>query len=128
MGITKKGHSRFCMKNMRAFHTNQLKKAGLDIGEINVLEGQKNNNVVWKHYFTIDEKELREKYIKALPFILIEDINKVKSELDNLKEELEVKTVENNQLTDNLNSMWDEIKDMKNRQDAWEQIKNEGYE
>ena len=52
----------------------------------------------------------------------------IKSELDNVKEELEVKTVENKQLTDNLNSMWDEIKDMKNRQDAWEQIKNEQLE
>ena len=90
LGVTDEGYARFSMKYMRSYHATQLEKAGMHDARINILQGRVNNTVICKHYIKVSLKELKEDYIRCLPYIVVEDINKVKSELDNVKEELEV--------------------------------------
>ena len=126
LGVTRKGRSRFCMSNMRAYHNNQLKKAGWDIGEINIVSGRVNRDVIYEHYLNIDENELKEKYIKALPFIVIEDINKVKTELDTVREEKEILERENTEFKQYYDGLREEIEFIKSKQAEWDKIKNDG--
>lgn len=97
LGDASKGGGRLTMENLRSFHANQLKKAGVSEFDIEVLEGRKPSSILYKHYYDVDLNELKETYIKALPYLAIEDINKVKTELEVVKEEkqiLEVKYTE----------------------------------
>lgn len=123
LGRTRKGERRFTMRCLRSYHDTQLKKAGLDIGEINILSGRKNKEVIYEHYIEIDEQELREKYIKALPYLTIEETSKIKTELENVREEREVLKQENKELKTNINNIYDRLNNLENRQMVWEQVK-----
>lgn len=123
LGVTKEGYARFSMKYMRSYHDTQLSRAGMNDATINILSGRKNDTVIRKHYITIDINELKQEYIKCLPYLLIEDINKVKSELDNVIEEKKELEQENKDLKTNINNIYDRLNNLENRQRVWEQVK-----
>ena len=58
-----------------------------------------------------------------LTLFVIEDINKVKSELDNVIEEKKELEQENLDLKTNINNIYDRLNNLENRQRVWEQVK-----
>ena len=74
---------------LRKFHASQLAEAGMSTEHINLLQGRKLHGVAHESYIRIKPDNLREEYIQALPYLVIEDINKFKSENTILREENE---------------------------------------
>ncbi len=71
MGLGKVGsYRRFRGHMLRKFHSSNLKKAGMDKYEINVLQG-KSNGAVDDVYFFEDENKLREDYIKYMDSLMV---------------------------------------------------------
>ena len=66
----KEGYNVFRSHMLRKFHASQLKKAGMDMYSINIMQG-KSNHSVDEVYFLEDTEKLREDYIKYLPSLLI---------------------------------------------------------
>ena len=110
LGVNDKGEARFTMKGLRSFHSTQLELAGMSESRINILEGRENKNVINQHYIKVDSAELKKQYIECLPYLLIEDINKVKSELENEKEKNTVLVSENTILKEE-NTQYKEVID-----------------
>ena len=79
--------SRFAPHMLRRYHATQLEKAGLSSESIDLLQGRKPHGVAHQSYIRVSKKRLREEYIQALPYLVIEDINKVRTELDVMREE-----------------------------------------
>ena len=76
---SKKGYIRFRSHMLRKFHASNLKKAGMNEYDINVLQG-KSNGKVNDVYFFEDEEKLREDYVKFMHGILIfTDVKTIKS-------------------------------------------------
>ena len=109
-------YSRFTAHMLRRYHATQLVEAGMDTEKINILQGRKPKSIAYKSYIKIKPSKLKQEYISALPFLVVEDYNKVKTELDLIKEE-------NKEYKDNLNNLWNELNSMKARQEAWETLK-----
>ena len=72
---------------LRKFNASQLAEAGMSTEHINLLQGRKLHGVAHESYIRIKPDNLREEYINALPYLVIEDINKFKSENTILKEQ-----------------------------------------
>ena len=72
---------------LRKYHASQLAESGMSTDHINLLQGRKVTGVAHEHYIRIKPETLREEYIKALPYLVVEDINKYKTELETVKEE-----------------------------------------
>ena len=79
--------SRFSPHMLRRFHATQLEKSGLSSESIDLLQGRKPHGVAHQSYIRVSKSRLREEYIQALPYLMIEDINSVKTELEITKEE-----------------------------------------
>ena len=75
---------------LRRYHASQLREAKMDSEIITLLQGRKIKGVSHESYIRYDPNSVREEYIKALPYIVIEDYEQVKSELELVKEEKEV--------------------------------------
>ena len=121
----KNNRSRFTPQSLRQYHATQLAASGMSGEYINMLEGRKNTHVLYKSYVRISPEVLREQYINALPYLVVEEIEKVRTELDIVKDENEKLQQENLEYQDNLNNIWTELHNIKTRQDAWEQLKKE---
>lgn len=91
-------YARFAPHMLRRYHATQLAESGMSIDKINLLEGRKVQGIAFESYIRIKPEVLKEEYIKALPFLVVEDINRVKTELDVVKEEKEQLFVENTEL------------------------------
>ena len=72
---------------LRKYHASQLAEAGMPTEHINILQGRKVTGVAHESYIRVNPDKLREEYIEALPYLVIEDINKFKTENQQLKEE-----------------------------------------
>jgi len=103
---------------LRKYHASQLAEAGMSTDHINLLQGRKVPGVAHESYIRIKPESLKQEYIQALPYLVIEDVNKYKSEVDVLKEE-------NENYKSNLDKLWSELNDVKARQDLWSQMKSE---
>ena len=87
VGLGKAGnYVKFAPHMMRRYHTTQLYAAGFSEYEINLLQGRKSQEVIHRSYLRVKVSTLKEKYIHALPFLVVEDEYRVKSELDIEKE------------------------------------------
>lgn len=87
---------------------------------MNVLQG-KSNNAVDDVYFIEDEEHLRNEYLQALDGVLIyTDVKTV----DKYSPEYQKLELENKDLKTNINNLWDELNNVKKRQDIWEELKN----
>ena len=74
---------------LRKYHASQLAEAGMSTEHINLLQGRKVTGVAHESYIRLNPEKLREEYIEALPYLVIEDINKFKTENTILREENE---------------------------------------
>lgn len=103
---------------LRKYHASQLAEAGMSTEHINLLQGRKVQGIAHEHYIRLNPDTLREEYIKCLPYLVVEDVNKFKTELESVKEE-------NEEYKDNLSKLWEELNSVKERQTIWEELKNE---
>ena len=88
VGLGKAGnYVKFSPHMMRRFHATQLHEAGMSEHKINLLQGRKPQEIIHKSYLRVRLDVLREEYIQCLPFLLVDDVNRVKSELDLIKDE-----------------------------------------
>ena len=79
---------------LRKYHASQLAEAGVSTDHINLLQGRKIPGIAHETYIRIKPETLREEYIQALPYIVISDEDRVKTELEKVtdrKDELEQK-------------------------------------
>ena len=81
------GIARFAPKNLRDYQATQLELAGVPDGRIDIIQGRKPASIIRKHYIKLKTSILKEEYIKALPYIVIEEVQKYKTENDVLREE-----------------------------------------
>ena len=80
------GRSRFCPQMLRVYHATQLAEAGVNDPIIDLLQGRVPKSVSRKSYIKVKRSKLKEEYVKALPFIVVEDIEEVRTELEVEKE------------------------------------------
>ena len=79
---------------LRKYHASQLAEAGMTTDHINLLQGRKIPGIAHETYIRIKPETLREEYIQSLPYIVISDEDRVKTELEKVtdrKDELEQK-------------------------------------
>ena len=72
---------------LRKYHASQLAESGMSTDHINLLQGRKLSGVAHESYIRFKPEALKEEYIKALPYLVIEDVNKYRSENEILREE-----------------------------------------
>lgn len=72
---------------LRKYHASQLAEAGMSTDHINLLQGRKIPGVAHEVYIRIKPETLRNEYIEALPYLVISDEDRVKTENETLKEE-----------------------------------------
>ena len=72
---------------LRKYHASQLAEAGMSTENINLLQGRKVEGVAHESYIRIKPDKLRDQYIEALPYLVIEDVNKYRTEAEILREE-----------------------------------------
>lgn len=74
---------------LRKYHASQLAESGMSTEHINLLQGRKLQGVAHESYIRIKPETLKDEYINALPYLVIVDANKYKTELEIVKEENE---------------------------------------
>ena len=95
---------------LRKYHASQLAESGMSTDHINLLQGRKVQGVAHEHYIRIRPETLKEEYIKALPYLVVEDVNKYRTENEILREEnLEYKAKE-----DKINSILERLERLEN--------------
>ncbi|MGN0176678.1 MAG: tyrosine-type recombinase/integrase [Methanobrevibacter sp.] len=105
-------YSRFAPHMLRRYHATQLAEAGLSGDLINLLEGRKVSGVLHESYIRIKPEVLKKEYIKALPFLVVEDVEQIRTELDVVKSEkehLESENVELKKQYDETNKRMDNL-------------------
>ena len=75
---------------LRKYHASQLAEAGMSTEHINLLQGRKVTGVAHESYIRLNPDKLRDEYIECLPYLVIEDVNKFKTENQQLREENEM--------------------------------------
>lgn len=116
LGKQPNGYNRLTPHMLRKYHASQLAESGMSTDHINLLQGRKVQGIAHEHYIRIKPETLREEYIKALPYLVIEDVNQYKTENQQLREE-------NETYKSNLDDLWNELNNMKKRQNIWENMK-----
>ncbi len=103
-------YGRFTPHMLRRYHATQLSEAGMSRDKINLLEGRKVHGVLHESYIRIRPEVLKKDYIQTLPYLVVEDLNKVKTELDVAKEKNYKLEYENTHLKDKLSTVDDILK------------------
>ena len=116
LGKQPNGYNRLTPHMLRKYHASQLAEAGMSTDHINLLQGRKVQGIAHQHYIRIKPETLREEYINALPYLVIEDVNQYKTENQQLREE-------NKAYKDNLDELWEKLNNIENRQNIWEEMK-----
>ena len=100
---------RYSPQMLRIYQASQLAEAGMNDSLIDLIQGRKPQSIARRHYIRVKREKLRSEYIRCLPFLVVEDINRVKSELELTKEELEETNKRNIELRDNLNEIYSRL-------------------
>ena len=87
LGKQPNGYNRLTPHMLRKYHASQLAESGMSTEHINLLQGRKVSGVAHEHYIRISPEHLREEYIQSLPYLVIEDVNRYKTEAEQLREE-----------------------------------------
>ena len=109
------GVSRFTPQMLRRYHASQLNEAGMSSDKIDILQGRTPKGLIHQSYIRIKTKTLKEEYIRCLPFLVVTEIEKVRTELDVTKEK-------NTQLTSENVELKKEKEETKRRIDNLERI------
>lgn len=89
LGKQPNGYNRLTPHMLRKYHASQMAESGMSTDHINLLQGRKVAGVAHEHYIRIKPETLKEEYIKALPYLVVDDVNKYKTENQLLREENE---------------------------------------
>ena len=100
---------------LRKYHATTLRDDGLSIDIINSLQGKAKNKVDAAYYVDTPEK-LKEMYSRHVNCLYITDVERYKSESERLLEE-------NREYKENLNDLWSELNDIRERQRVWDDLK-----
>lgn len=103
----------------RKFHASTLKKAGMSESDIDALQGRGKSSTR-ASYFYEDPQVLRDKYIECLPELVINDNVNI---LDFKAPEYQRLEEENKELKENLNGIWSELENVKERSKLWDNLK-----
>ena len=123
LGLGRNGqYSRFAPHMLRRYHATQLIEAGMSESKVDLLQGRKPQSIAYTSYIKIKPSQMKTEYIEALPFIVVEDIESVKTELDLTKQQLNKKTSEYEKLNASIRDIYNELNDMKKRQDIWDKL------
>ena len=105
-------YNRFTIHMMRRYHATQLHAAGMSEDKINLLQGRTPKSVIHESYIRVKVEDLKQEYIECLPYIVISEVDKVRTKLDveieknvKLEQELQEKTDEVNQINDRLSAI-----------------------
>ena len=101
---------------LRKYHASQLAEAGMNTEHINLLQGRKVSGVAHETYIRIRPETLKNEYIKALPYLVISDETRVKTELEQVQSE-------NSILQSNMAEIMDRLDHLESI--SWEDIKKE---
>ena len=115
-------YGRFTPHMLRRYHATQLAEAGMSVDKINLLEGRKVHGVLHESYIRMKPEVLKKEYIEALPYLVIEDYTKVKTELDVTKEELDKATSKNIELQNDLNDIFERLEKLEEEKPTWEEF------
>lgn len=85
-------YRRFRPHMLRKYHASQLWNAGMSMDKIDLLQGRKKSNV-HQSYFKESPLNLKEEYIKCLPYIVIDDVERFKTQLEQEQEKTQELTV-----------------------------------
>lgn len=118
-------YGRFTPHMLRRYHATQLAEAGMSVDKINLLEGRKVHGVLHESYIRMKPEVLKKEYIEALPYLVIEDYTKVKTELDVTKEELDKATSKNIELQNDLNDIFERLEKLEEEKPTWEEYINQ---
>ena len=116
------GIRRFTPVMLRKYHATQLAEAGMNDSHIDLLQGRKPQSIARKSYIRVKRSKLKEEYIRCLPYLVVDDFEEVKTELDVVKTELQHKTDEYNELQSSIEDIYSELNDIRKRQDIWDKI------
>lgn len=126
LGLGKNGpYSRFASHMLRRYHATQLEEAGMDSEKINILQGRKPKTIAFQSYIKIKPSKLKNEYIEALPYLVIEDYTKVKTELDVTKDKLDKATSKNIELQNDLNDIFERLEKLEEEKPTWEEYINQ---
>ena len=118
--LGKKGtYNRFRSHMLRKYHATELEKQGMPREHIRTLQG-KSNTKVDEAYFYIDTETLRKEYIEAMTGLLM--YTEVKT-IDTYSEEYIELKKQNEEYKNNLDTLWEELNNIKERQNIWEKMK-----
>ena len=117
LGLGKAGrYNRFTIHMMRRYHATQLHAAGMSEDRINLLQGRTPKSVIHESYIRVKAEDLKEEYIECLPYLVVTEIDKVRTKLDveieksnKLEHELQVKTNEMDSLKEDMSKMWERL-------------------
>ena len=87
---------------LRKFHASQLAESGMSTEHINLLQGRKIKGVAHERYIRLNPDTIKEEYIQALPYLVIQDVNKYKSKVDLLTEENKMLQTKQDKITEIL--------------------------
>lgn len=117
LGLGRNGEfSRFAPHMLRRYHATQLIEAGMSESKVDLLQGRKPSSIAYQSYVKIKPSKLRDEYIGALPYLVVEDINRVKTELDATKDELESVSSENMMLKNDLKDIIERIRKLEEKE------------
>ena len=108
-------YNRLTPHMLRKYHASQLAESGMSTEHINLLQGRKLTGVAHEHYIRIKPESLRNEYIEALPYLVIEDVNKFKTELETVKDE-------NTELQNQLNDFNNRLAKLESEKPTWEEF------
>ena len=92
---------------LRKYHATQLAEAGMSTEHIDLLQGRKTHGVAHEYYIKVKPESIRDEYINCLPYLVIEDVEKYKSELESVRDE-------NSVLRRNIQGIIDRLDNLEN--------------
>lgn len=102
---------------LRKYHASQLAEAGMSTDHINLLQGRKIPGVAHEVYIRVRPETLKNEYIEALPYLVISDEDRVKTELETVLDE-------KNRLEHRFDNIEEELEQIKNNI-TWEDVMKE---
>lgn len=108
-------YNRFSIHMMRRYHATQLHAAGMSEDRINLLQGRTPKSVIHESYIRVKAEDLKKEYIECLPYIVVTEIDKVRTKLD-------VEIEKNIQLEHDLQEKTDEVSMLNERVGSIEKI------
>ena len=104
---------------LRKFHASSLYNDGMSIDKVNDLQG-KSKSLTDQSYFMVNPDDLKMEYIEHLPCLLMsKDIERLSIKSPEYRK-LEQ---ENKEYENNLDNLWNELNNIKERQNIWEDMK-----